>query len=262
MSTLKIFLAALVALIAIGCSTSTEPTAPPPTVEKTLVNSGSDLGYLVEIYSDAEINVGYNRLYFRVLRSNKVLDDAHLTVVPDMDMGMMHHSCPVEQPTDSIPDEEGLYHASVIFTMSSSTAWKIGVTIHDHATDSTVTVHVPVTVASSGNVQIVTDAENTKYVLTLLSDAWMVGMNDVKFNVYRTTDGFDYTPVNDASLKMVPTMPSMGHGSMGNVHPSSTGNGWYTGRANFTMTGDWQLDLTATTIDAQSLNAKYQIIVR
>jgi hypothetical protein len=38
-------------------------------------------------------------------------------------------------------------------------------------------------------------------------------------------------------------MPSMGHGSSGNVSPVHTADGIYTGKVNFSMTGDWQITL-------------------
>ncbi len=260
MNILRWLLVVLVLLSVVRCTSPTDPT-PPPTIDKLLIGSATDVGYTAEVYANVAIAEGYNPLFVRVLHNGVALSDAHVTVIPDMDMGTMHHSCPVVQPKDSIPDSTGLYNCAVFFTMPSATDWKVGVAIHDHRTDTTVTVHVPVSVSANGNVRIVQGTASTKFIFTLLSDSWKVGMNDVKFNVYLTTDGFDHTPVDDASLKMVPTMPSMGHGSMGNVHPTSTGGGWYTGRANFTMTGDWQLDLTASTIDAPTLNAKYQIVV-
>jgi len=38
-------------------------------------------------------------------------------------------------------------------------------------------------------------------------------------------------------------MPSMGHGSPNNVNPVLTKNGHYKGKVNFTMTGDWRINL-------------------
>jgi hypothetical protein len=38
-------------------------------------------------------------------------------------------------------------------------------------------------------------------------------------------------------------MPSMGHGSPNNVNPTSTGKGHYKGKVNFTMTGEWKINV-------------------
>ena len=45
------------------------------------------------------------------------------------------------------------------------------------------------------------------------------------------------------SITMTPEMPSMGHGSPNNVNPVLTKNGHYKGKVNFTMTGDWRINL-------------------
>jgi hypothetical protein len=51
-------------------------------------------------------------------------------------------------------------------------------------------------------------------------------------------------PVNDYSIVLTPEMPSMGHGSPNNVNPTFSSNGHYTGKVNYTMTGDWRLNLS------------------
>jgi hypothetical protein len=38
-------------------------------------------------------------------------------------------------------------------------------------------------------------------------------------------------------------MPSMGHGSPNNINPLHIKNGHYKGKVNFTMTGDWRINL-------------------
>ncbi len=35
----------------------------------------------------------------------------------------------------------------------------------------------------------------------------------------------------------------MGHGSPNNVNPVSTGKGHYKGKVNFTMTGEWKINV-------------------
>jgi len=48
----------------------------------------------------------------------------------------------------------------------------------------------------------------------------------------------------DATLTAEVSMPSMGHGSPGNVPPTSRGGGFYAGQINQTMLGDWRLHVT------------------
>ena len=54
----------------------------------------------------------------------------------------------------------------------------------------------------------------------------------------------DFPAVNDYTVEIEPTMPSMGHGSPNNVNPVFTSMGHYVGKVNFTMTGLWNVKLT------------------
>jgi len=246
-----------------SCKTATEP-APlyPSALAHLLVATGTNQGYVVEVYADTTISVGYTRLYVKAKQGDAVLSDIHMIVEPYMDMGTEHHSCPVEQSEIEESDTAGFYHCTAMFTMASANAWKLGITIHDHDVDTTVTVHVPIAVAHSSNVQTSADSTNVKYIFTLKSGNWKVGMNTIRFNVYRTSNNYDFTPIDDADLLMTPTMPSMNHGSMGNVDPISSGIGWYTGYVNFTMTGDWQIALSARMPDGIACTVKYPTRVR
>ncbi|MDY7109944.1 MAG: nitrous oxide reductase accessory protein NosL [Planctomycetota bacterium] len=51
-------------------------------------------------------------------------------------------------------------------------------------------------------------------------------------------------PVDDLVIRIEPSMPSMGHGSHGNVHPRPTKAGVYEGRINLTMPGRWVVHVT------------------
>jgi hypothetical protein len=51
-------------------------------------------------------------------------------------------------------------------------------------------------------------------------------------------------PADDSyTMEITPEMPSMGHGSPNNVNPTNTGNGHYKGKVNFTMTGEWKVNV-------------------
>ena len=154
----------------------------------------------MEIYADAAVDVGYNPLYVRVKHDGKTLNDVHMVVVPDMDMGMMHHSCPVEQPESAVSDKDGFYHCAVIFTMPSTTAWKVGITIHDHEADTTITVHVPISVATSGNVKTIKDAWHGlrpgKRNCLLLSTALIVTVGQGRLSCRYSSDRVLYVMYN------------------------------------------------------------------
>jgi hypothetical protein len=73
-----------------------------------------------------------------------------------------------------------------------------------------------------------------------------VGVQDFSLFVHRlNADSSEYLPVSGLTIDHEPTMPSMGHGSEGNVAPVYRANGRYDGKISFNMTGDWRIDIAA-----------------
>ena len=58
---------------------------------------------------------------------------------------------------------------------------------------------------------------------------------------------------------MTPTMPSMGHGSPNNENPSHLEKGHYMGKVNFSMSGDWKLDLSISGSENLTISTEYDI---
>lgn len=256
-----IVLLTLTAVVFTGCTQTTEPVSTEPP-SYALVSSSTVSGYGVEIFADGPISVGYTPLHVKITRDGQIVRNAHVTIMPDMDMGMHHHSCPVEQPSTSGADAHGYYHGAAIFTMSSATAWTITIAFDDHNADTTTSVTTKIAVAAAEAVRTAKDSSSLKYVFAMQAPTQRMGMNDVIFHCYRTADGFDFVPVNDAVLTFEPSMPSMGHGSHGNQQPTRKGNGVYGGRVNYTMTGDWEIALSVSTSNGTSFKANYPVMVR
>ncbi len=231
----------LATLLTISCDTTSNPVTPEPTT-KTLISSAAVDGMTVELYADKAFITGYNPVYVRLLRGTSLIKDAHVSLNPLMDMGMMKHSCPSVQPGED-PNTEGMFAGAVIYTMAGTTdEWSVGLSIHDHAKDSSYTVSIPVSVAASSAVKVLKIDGQGKTIITLMPRTWKVGKNDAEFMVHTTTDGYVYTPKTDLTPYLTPTMPSMGHGSNGNVDPVHQHDGLYKGNVNLTMTGDWDLE--------------------
>lgn len=248
MKTLLIsILSSAIALFIIGCEQTTDPTPQPET--KTLISTSTVEGLTVDLYADDSLITGYNRIYVKLRRGNTIIKDAHVHAYPLMDMGMMKHSCPVEQISENT-DADGFFTGAVIFTMpGTSSQWSLDIEVHDHSTDANVKATFPITVASSNAVRVIKIDGHGKRIITLKTTTWAVGMNTIDFLVHSTMDGFEYTPVVDVTPYVNPTMPSMGHGSPGNVNPSHSHSGLYTGKVNFTMTGDWDIEFGWTEND-------------
>ena len=236
---MRIAIILLMAGLLTACTTTTEPDPGP---DLRLIGRAADGPVTVELYAEHLLSAGYQRVYVDVRNGNTRLTDAHVVLSPLMDMGMMKHSCPTEQPASS-PDANGYFAGAVIFTMAGSAdQWSVGIDVHDHEANTTHSVSIPVTVEASSNVRVIKDGMH-KTVITLVDHDWRVGINDVEFLVHESTDGFAFQPVEGLATTLEPTMPSMGHGSEGNVDPVHAHDGWYTGRVNFTMTGEWDLAL-------------------
>ncbi len=108
-------------------------------------------------------------------------------------------------------------------------------------------------------VLIGTDTVNTHEVSLYFETAPHVGMNTVLIRVVQLPQK---TTVETVIWKIDPTMPSMGHGSPGNVHPVHHGNGWYRGTCNFTMTGDWDIALTRMDHDTIVHTTHFPVVVK
>jgi hypothetical protein len=102
-----------------------------------------------------------------------------------------------------------------------------------------------------------------KYIMTLIDmKEPVVGLNDFEIGLYKKQTMMSFPPVTSAAVSIEPTMPSMGHGSSNNVNPVHTSLGHYLGKVNFTMTGDWQIDVSAAINDTLTLSTHYDVTVQ
>ena len=83
-----------------------------------------------------------------------------------------------------------------------------------------------------------------KFIVTLNFDAApAVGLNTFVLTVHKKSmHGF--MPQTTLTVGVEPEMPTMGHGSSGNVAPVHVANGNYAGTVNLTMPGLWTIDFT------------------
>jgi hypothetical protein len=205
----------------------------------------------VKIYADEALFVGYNNIYVAVYdsaNSSTQITDAHVTFIPMMDMGMMQHSSPFEDPSTVVESGTNTFKGAVVFIMPSTAgAWTLGVHIHNHANGQEGMASLPVTVTEPAEpklISFVSDYDNAMLFVTRITPlSPEVGINDIQFGIYKRESMMSFPGVEGYTLTMTPEMPSMGHGSPNNVNPISSGMGMYDGKVNFTMTGYWKLNL-------------------
>jgi hypothetical protein len=113
------------------------------------------------------------------------------------------------------------------------------------------TVRMLAPVRASWRVVQAHGADRRTYLLTFAEPQRpRVGVQDFSVFVHRLNTSAvshdeAYTPVGNLTLLHEPTMPSMGHGSEGNVALVYRANGRYDGKISFNMTGDWRIDIRA-----------------
>ena len=86
-----------------------------------------------------------------------------------------------------------------------------------------------------------------------------VGINEFEVIAFTSIDG-KFVAAENLTMKLTPEMPSMDHGSPNNEDPVHVAKGHYKGKANFTMTGEWRLQLELAT-ESSVLDKKYFDIV-
>ena len=226
----------------------------------------------MEIWGKKNFFMGYNKLTIILLdsASNDTIKDAHIHLMPVMTMGSvmmaMQHACPVENPDEEAVN--GAFQGAVAFVMPTSTdgSWKLSVAVHNHQTDKEGTATLDVTVDNPAtavmSVFTATTADASKLVLSLVEPSTpKVGMNDIEFTLHRKESMMSWPADSTYSIEITPEMPSMGHGSPNNVNPTHTANGHYKGKVNFTMTGEWKINVAVKKDGATVSNNTNFIVV-
>jgi hypothetical protein len=223
-----------------------------PKIKEAVTNSNS---YTVKMYANDSLFVGYNKLFFKVLKSNggQTVSQATLKLLPLMDMVTFSHACPVENPSGTL-NADGYFEGAVLFSMPGTDSWTLDVPVEAEGIRDTAHFDLHQVIATSPVRKIVAidSLSNgsggwiiTKYPISLvLPDAWKVGNNKFEITIHRMASMMDFPAVTDLTVEITPEMPSMGHGSPNNVNPVHTTNGHYVGTVNYTMTGDWRIHLT------------------
>ena len=232
-----------------ACSKSDLPE-PSPTANLIKISEGYAIGAgaKVEVYAtSAIISTGYNKFYLVVKDSitGNYIEQANISLNPMMDMGMMQHSSPFENPASNQAVNK-LFPCSVVFIMPSTAgSWtvKINVVVNNKSGSLTIPVNV-IEPAKSKMKSFTALHNNGKYFIALIDPSTpKIGINDMELVVFKKESMMSFPADNSFAITLAPEMPTMGHGSPNNVNPVSVGNGHYKGKVNFTMSGYWKLNL-------------------
>lgn len=202
------------------------------------------------VFSTKELETGYNEIFVALYDSlgGSHLSRGHFDIIPMMNMGTMQHSSPVEN-TEDTTTTNGYFKCAVIFSMpGNSSQWSMELNFHNHKNEKFGRGKFGVNVKSNSpskfkSTVIAADNNANVYISFLDPLKPVVGINDLEVVLYRKESMMDYVPIDDYTIEIEPTMPSMGHGSPNNVNPVIVTSGHYKGKVNFTMSGLWQIKL-------------------
>lgn len=232
-----------------SCSKDNEEMSIDPLAGFTKLKEGYAIGASakVEIWGKKNFFVGYNNLVvvlYDSLNLKEKITDAHIHFMPLMDMEGMKHAAPVENPDETAVND--VFPGAIAFIMGGT--WKLGVQVHNHKYDKEGEAEFDITAdnPSTSVLSVFTSqsADSSKLILSLVEPtAPKVGMNDIEFTIHKKIDMMNFPADDSYTIEITPEMPSMGHGSPNNVNPVNTGNGHYKGKVNFTMTGEWKVNV-------------------
>jgi hypothetical protein len=239
-------------LFAIGCKDEdkTTPTAPTETMIKigeTYINGAKAKAV---VYSYKALETGYNDLYVSLLDSvdGTPLAEGHLSINPMMDMGMMKHSTPIENPKSTMATN-GYFKVPVVFIMAGTASqWALNISFHNHKNNLEGEGSLGVAVIANTPSKMLSsvlplDSNAKVFISMVLPSEPKQGINDFEITLHKKIGNLDFPAIEDYTVEIEPEMPSMGHGSPNNVNPVHTAKGHYAGKVNFTMTGLWHIKL-------------------
>ena len=235
-----------VIIVAVGCTNSSDPIEnDPDPPDYIVINEDFASGVRVEVCAEDSVKIGYTNLFIALFdsASNSKLEDVTISVEPVMHMAMHSHSAPNAGVGKQLLN--GYWPCPIVFIMAGD--WELHIQFTNNANQQTGNIVLPISVSPSGLVKKVTGADSMSYFITMIEPRDPeVGLNTFEIAIHIKQSMMSFPPVEDLKVEMTPSMPSMGHGSPNNENPVHTLNGHYVGKVNFTMTGDWRIDLEMT----------------
>lgn len=246
-----------ISMISVSCQ---KQSVPAPDFSKGLIELGKQNlsnGNTVNLYAADTLRTGYNKLFVRITNNNLIVNTAAVSIHTLMDMGMMKHSSPSVEPVYN--SQHQMYDAGAVFTMASeSGGWSLKVKVEGEE----LTFVLNVKESKTKLVSTATATNGDVYVFSLFPvKNYKVGLNDFSLVIFKKENAMAFSPARGLDAEFSPEMTSMGHSSPNNVNPVDSGNGFYNGKVNFTMSGDWRFHFKITSGDVVLFDDVYLDIV-
>ncbi|MEP2024473.1 MAG: FixH family protein [Reichenbachiella sp.] len=265
----KILLIAVLA-IAQACSDDNEKDDMNPTDGMIEVASvavpDSDFKVVMFVDENETLEVGYNEFSLGLYTNDgEWLSNSHLSITPMMDMSEMDmmHSAPFESDEHDASMEMLQTFATVFVMPSMMGDWTLDVSIMEMDSEFEGEVSLPVTVTEPELTRLKSVTSNeVGYFITMINNPdFAVDSNEIEFTIHKRETMMSWPAVEDFTIEIEPEMPAMGHGSPNNVNPVHEGNGHYKGTVNFTMTGDWVINVIVKDGDTVILEDEFEVVL-
>ncbi|OHX64387.1 FixH family protein [Flammeovirga pacifica] len=263
----------LVSAVLFSCDNNDSTSTIPEEELYTIAKITNDNGVELQMKSTAEmLYEGVNNVQFDI-ENGSLSDGGVWKIMPVMQM-MMNGETAHQHSTPLRGFDVGMSNTTtgkgqILFVMPSSEMGEWTMHVSYYVNDEMEAMWVlPIDVNA---VEFLTPAANYKTVImapipdsddrlilgyNFLSGTPDIGNNDYEILAFRRTPAMmshgrtsnehmfeTYTAYNDLTFEVTPWMPSMGHSSSNNEDPLASKEGVYTGLVNFSMKGDWQLQL-------------------
>ena len=268
MKSMKLLYAVVVSILTLSLTSCEKDNKqdPPATNNdplKSYVNLGSESlfggSHNLQLFMSEDPFVGYNKVAARLVEAQgeKVVSNAKLEFIPVMDMGGMIHGSPVEQ-AKYVEDMNAHMGGATLVMPSTAGTWSFDVVVAT-SENSTDTAHFEVQVVEKSPSRLYSfvspaDSNDSYFVALRSPKVPEVGMNDFEIMIYKKESMMSFPPDSTLTVQIETLMPGMGHGSPNNVNPIYSGNGLYSGKVNFTMSGDWQVGISISDQNSVSLD--------
>jgi len=209
----------------------------------------------VELWGKKNFFVGYNILTVVVYDSLKPLQkitDAHIHFTPVITIGTgvlaSEQGTPVENPDET--SVNSVFPGAISFIKASgiNDSWKLGVSVHNHKYDKEGEIIFDITVdeltPSLINTFTSINADSSKFVLSTVKPTNpKEGLNDIEFLLNKNVNSLEWTTDDTYTVEINPEMQDMWYGSHININTKNIGNGHYTSSFDFSMAGEWKVNV-------------------
>ena len=222
-----------------------------------------DIKSSISIESNSLI-VGYNSLQVSLTKkgSQTPYMDAEVSLNPMMEMPNMMHSTPTRTPEASTGSPSS-FSREVFFIMPSGEmgSWTLEVKIKDLASGLEEMVAVPIEVEAPEEAKMksfLSEIDSSGIFISLVQpQSPVVGLNEFQVALHQRENMMSFPPLQDLTVEIEPEMPTMGHGSEGNVDPTHSYEGLYQGNVYFNMEGFWRVHVRMKDTEGRSVGETY-----